>query len=321
MPSPQAFLREEASLIFASITSWDVAMNVLISGSSGFIGSALAPYLESRGHTVLRLVRDHSQQGVFWDPQQGIIDLPADANIDAVINLSGDNIARGRWTTQKKERIRFSRINTTSLLAGTIVCLSPHPEVFLSASGIGFYGNTGNVVDETSPAGKGFLADVSREWEHATLTARQAGIRVANLRIGLVLGAEGGMLRRLLPLFKSGLGAVLGSGRQYMSWIAIDDLNAAIDYILCNKSLSGPVNMCAPNPVTNCGFTKTLNSILKRPTLFRIPSLILRAVLGEMGREELLYSTRAVPKKLISSGFEFRYPNIEETLQHVLRLE
>lgn len=298
-------------------------MKILVSGSSGFIGSALAPYLASRGHTILRLVRDHSQQGIFWDPQEGsIIDLPADANIDAVINLSGDNIAEGRWTKQKKEKIRSSRIDSTSLLAGMIVHLNPHPKVFLSSSGIGFYGNCGNVVvDETSPAGKGFLADVSREWEAATLAARQAGIRVANLRIGLVLGSEGGMLRRLLPLFKSGLGAVLGSGRQYMSWIAIDDLNAAIDYILDNKLLSGPVNLCAPNPVTNCEFTGTLNSILKRPTLFRLPSFMLCAVLGEMGKEELLYSTRAVPKKLTSSGFEFRYPNIEKTLRHVLRLE
>lgn len=297
-------------------------MNVLISGSSGFIGSALTPYLQSRGHTILRLVRDHSQQGVFWDPQQGIIDLPADANIDAVINLSGDNIAQGRWTKQKKERIRLSRINTTSLLAGTIVCLNPQPEVFLSASGIGFYGDCGNVVvDETSPAGKGFLVDVSREWENATMAARQAGIRVVCLRISLVLSGRGGILRRLLPLFKAGLGVVLGSGRQYMSWITIDDLNAAIDYISGNKSLSGPVNMCAPNPVTNCEFTRTLNSILKRPTLFRLLSFLLRAVLGEMGREELLFSTRAIPKKLTSSGFEFRYPGIEKALRHVLRLE
>ncbi|MEN6330542.1 MAG: TIGR01777 family oxidoreductase [Smithella sp.] len=297
-------------------------MKILISGSSGFIGSALVPYLKSRGHTILRLVRDHSQQGIFWDPQQGIIDLPADANIDAVINLSGDNIAEGRWTKRKKEKIRSSRIDSTSLLAGTVVHLNPHPKVFLSSSGIGFYGDCGSViVDETSPAGKGFLVDVSREWEAATLAAQQAGIRVANLRISLVLSSEGGIMCRLLPLFKAGLGTMLGSGSQYMSWIAIDDLNAAIDYILCNKSLSGPVNMCAPNPVTNCEFTKTLNSILKRPTLFRIPSFMLCAVLGEMGKEELLYSTRAVPKKLTSSGFEFRYPDIEKTLRHILRLD
>ena len=297
-------------------------MNILISGSSGFIGSALAPYLQSHGHTILKLVRDHSQPGIFWNPGQGVIDLPADAKIDAVINLSGDNIAAARWTKQKKEKILSSRIDSTSLLARTAARLNPHPKVFLSSSGIGFYGDGGNtIVDETSPAGRGFLVDVSREWEAATLAARQAGMRVVCLRISLVLGGKGGILRRLLPLFQAGLSPVLGSGRQYMSWIAMDDFNAAVKYILSNELLSGPVNLCAPNPVTNREFTKTLNRILKRPTLFRMPSFMLSAVLGEMGKEELLYSSRAVPKKLMVSGFEFRYPDIETALRHVLRLE
>ena len=297
-------------------------MNILISGSSGFIGSALAPYLQSHGHTILKLVRHHSQPGIFWNPGGGVIDLPADAKIDAVINLSGDNIAAGRWTKQKKEKILSSRIDSTSLLARTIARLNPHPKVFLSSSGIGFYGDCGNlIVDETSPAGRGFLVDVSREWETATLAARQAGVRVVCLRISLVLGGKGGILRRLLPLFQAGLSPVLGSGRQYMSWIAMDDFNAAVNYILANKLLSGPVNLCAPNPVTNREFTKTLNRILKRPTLFRMPSFMLSAVLGEMGKEELLYSSRTVPKKLMVSGFEFRYPDIETALRHVLWLE
>lgn len=297
-------------------------MNILISGSSGFIGSALAPYLQSHGHTILKLVRDHSQPGIFWNPGGGVIDLPADAKIDAVINLSGDNIAAARWTKQKKEKILSSRIDSTSLLARTAARLNPHPKVFLSSSGIGFYGDAGNtIVDETSPAGRGFLVDVSREWEAATLAARQVGMRVVCLRISLVLGGKGGILRRLLPLFQAGLSPVLGSGRQYMSWIAMDDFNAAVNYILANKLLSGPVNLCAPNPVTNREFTKTLNRILKRPTLFRMPSFMLSAVLGEMGKEELLYSSRAVPKKLMVSGFEFRYPDIETALRHVLWLE
>jgi len=297
-------------------------MNILISGSSGFIGSALAPYLQSHGHTILRLVRDHSQPGIFWNPGLCVIDLPADAKIDAVINLSGDNIAAGRWTKQKKEKILSSRIDSTSLLARMAARLNPHPKVFLSSSGIGFYGDCGNViVDEISPAGRGFLVDVSREWEAATLAARQEGIRVVCLRISLVLGSEGGILHRLLPLFKFGLGPVLGSGRQYMSWIAMDDFKAAVKYILSNKLLSGPVNLCAPNPVTNREFTETLNHVLKRPTLFRMPSFMLSAMLGEMGKEELLYSTRAVPKKLTLSGFEFRCPDIEMALRHVLRLE
>lgn len=297
-------------------------MNILISGSSGFIGSALAPYLQSHGHTILKLVRDHSQPGIFWNPGGGVIDLPADAKIDAVINLSGDNIAEARWTKQKKEKILSSRIDSTSLLARTAARLNPHPKVFLSSSGIGFYGDAGNtIVDETSPAGRGFLVDVSREWEAATLAARQVGMRVVCLRISLVLGGKGGILRRLLPLFQAGLSPVLGSGRQYMSWIAMDDFNAAVNYILANMLLSGPVNLCAPNPVTNREFTKTLNRILKRPTLFRMPSFMLSAVLGEMGKEELLYSSRAVPKKLMVSGFEFRYPDIETALRHVLWLE
>jgi len=297
-------------------------MKILISGSSGLIGSALLAYLEAQGHTIIRLVRDKSKEGVFWDPKQGIIDLPADADIDAVINLSGENIGDGRWTKQKKEKILSSRIDSTLLLARTVAHLNPHPRVFLSSSGIGIYGDCGIVVvEETSPAGAGFLVDVSRKWEAAALPAQEVGIRVAYLRISLVLSREGGIVRRLLPLFKAGLGAVLGSGKQYMSWIAIDDLIAAINHILCNEFLSGPVNLCAPNPVRNGEFTKTLNHVLKRPTLFRIPSFILRAALGEMANEEIFCSTRAIPKKLLSSGFEFKHPGIEEALLHVLGQE
>jgi len=295
-------------------------MKILISGASGFIGSALIPHLEAKGHTVLKLVRNKSKQGVFWNPQQGILDLPADAKIDACINLSGDNIGDGRWTEEKKEKIRSSRIDSTSLFAGKIADLNRPPKVFLSSSGIGCYGDCGDVlVNEATPAGKGFLADVSREWEAATLAAKEVGIRVTCLRISPVLSQEGGMLRRLLPFFKAGLGAELGSGEQYMSWIAIDDLISAIDAILRNESLSGPLNLCAPNPVTNHEFTKVLNHILKRPTLFRIPSVLLRALFGEMADEEFLSSIRAVPDKLTSSGFEFQYPRIEEALRHVLK--
>ncbi|OPY90627.1 MAG: Epimerase family protein [Syntrophus sp. PtaU1.Bin208] len=294
-------------------------MKILMSGASGLIGSALAPYLEARGQKILRLVRNKSKTGVFWDPRQGILDLPADAEIDAAINLSGDNIGNGRWTKQKKERIRCSRIDSTFLFAERIARLNRPPKVFLSASGIGFYGDGGNIVlNETSPAGKGFLAGISREWEAAAKTAKKVGIRVANLRISPVLSRYGGLLPRLLPLSKAGLGAVLGSGKQYMSWIAVDDLVAAMDFILRTDSFSGPVNLCAPNPVTNREFTKALNAILKRPTLFRIPSFLLRAFLGEMADEEFLVSTRAVPDKLTSSGFEFKHPAIEEALRHVL---
>ncbi|SEM44645.1 hypothetical protein SAMN04489760_11612 [Syntrophus gentianae] len=295
-------------------------MKILMSGASGLIGSALAPYLEAWGHRILRLVRDKSKKGEFWDPRQGILDLPADAEIDAAINLSGDSIGSGRWTKQKKERIRSSRIESTFLFAKGIARLKRPPKVFLSASGIGFYGDGGDVVlNETSPAGRGFLAGISREWEAAAGAAQEVGIRVVNLRISPVLSRYGGLLPRLLPLSKAGLGVVLGSGKQYMSWIAIDDLVAAMDFILGTESFSGPLNLCAPNPVTNREFTKALNTILKRPTLFRVPSFLLRAVLGEMADEEFLVSTRAVPDKLTSSGFEFKHPEIEEALRHVLR--
>lgn len=295
-------------------------MKLLISGASGLIGSALVPYLESRGHECVRLVRDRAKEGVFWDPPRGVIELPADMHIDAVINLSGENIADGRWTKEKKSKILSSRTDSTMLLARTAAGMNPRPKAFLSASGIGYYGDCRDIIlTEDSPEGTGFLADVSWDWEVAATPAQEAGIRVAYLRISPVLSQEGGMLRRLLPLFRFGLGAALGSGRQYMSWIAIDDLVAAIDHILRTESLAGPVNMCSPNPVTNREFTRALNRVLKRPTLFQVPSFVLKAMLGEMADEELLYSTRAVPQKLVESGFEFRYPAIEEALRYILR--
>jgi hypothetical protein len=297
-------------------------MKILISGASGLIGSALVPHLELQGHIIVRLVRDRSKQGIFWDPPNGIIELSVDAGIDAVINLSGENIADGRWTKQKKDKILSSRIDSTLLLARTAAAMNPRPKAFLSASGVGYYGNAKDVIlTEDSPEGTGFLADVSWDWEVAALPAHEAGIRVVYLRISPVLSSEGGMLRRLLPLFRFGMGAALGSGRQYMSWIAISDLITAIDHILREESLSGPVNMCSPNPVTNREFTKALNRVLKRPTLFRIPAFMLKAIFGEMADEELLYSTRAVPQKLTDSGFEFKYAMIEEALRHVLKRE
>jgi len=295
-------------------------MRILISGASGFIGSILVPHLQAQGHTVLRLVRNRAQDGLFWSPLEGVIDLQGDEIIDAAINLSGDNLGQGRWTKAKKKRILSSRIRSTSLLAGTLAGLSRPPQVLLSSSGIGFYGSCGDAfVNEDGPGGKGFLAETGRKWESAALAAQEAGIRVVYLRISPVLSRQGGMLQRLLPFYKFGLGAVLGSGRQYMSWIAIDDLIAAIVHVLCRESLSGPVNLCAPYPVTNREFTEHLNRILKRPTLFRIPAFLLRALFGEMADEEFLASLRAVPDKLIASGFEFQYPGIEEALRHELK--
>lgn len=293
-------------------------MNILISGASGLIGSALVPYLQNKGHHIVKLTRDE-QNGVFWNPEQCIIQLPEKVCFEAVIHMAGDNIADGRWNTQKKQRIRSSRIDGTTLLSQTIATLDPKPKVMLSASGIGIYGNHGErVLTESDPPGEGFLIDVSREWEAATHSAEDAGIRVAHMRIAPVLTRDGSILKQMLPVFKLGLGASLGTGKQYMSWILIDDIVRAIDYLLNNASFKGPVNLCTPNPVTNQEFTKTLGRVLHRPAILKIPQPILKIVFGEIADQELVSSTRGMPEKLINSGFEFRYPEIEEGLNHLL---
>ncbi|MDY6911548.1 MAG: TIGR01777 family oxidoreductase, partial [Chloroflexota bacterium] len=226
-------------------------MNILISGASGLIGSALVPYLQKEGHHIVKLTRNE-QSAIFWDPEQGHIQLRESDSFEAVIHLAGENIADGRWNARKKERIRSSRIEGTTLLARTIAALERKPRVMLSASGIGIYGHQAErMLTEADPPGEGFLIDVSREWESATHPAQEAGIRVVHMRIAPVLSLKGGMLKRMVPFFKLGTGASLGTGKQYMSWIIMDDVVRAIDYLLNDESLQGPVNLCTPNPVTN----------------------------------------------------------------------
>ena len=294
-------------------------MKTLITGASGLIGSSLRRSLEVSGNTILTVSRKPEKGSFAWCPSKNEIALPHNMNIDAVIHLAGENIARARWSTKQKERILNSRINGTRLLVDTIMQFQTPPKVLISASGIGIYGDRQNIlVDEDEQLGKGFLADVAQEWEAETLLAADANIRVVNLRIGVVLSIHGGMLKRLLPLFTYGFGATLGSGNQYISWITLDDVVRAIEYILDHEDIKGPVNLVAPNPVSNKEFTKTLGLVLNRPAILRIPSWVIQAAYGEMGKELLLWSTCAVPHRLLTSGFDFQFPYLQEGLQYML---
>ena len=298
------------------------AMNVLVSGSSGLVGSALIPLLTTRGMVVRRLVRQRGERGgddVFWDPQAGHIEREKLEGLDAVIHLAGENIAGGRWTQDQKRKIRESRVEGTRFLAETLAKLDRRPRALICASATGYYGNRGDeLVDEDSSPGTGFLADVSQAWEQATEPARQAGIRVVNVRFGVILSAHGGALRKMLLPFRLGLGGRIGSGRQYLSWISIEDAIGAIYQALTDESLSGPVNVVSPEPVTNREFTRTLGKVLHRPTVFPLPAVAARVVMGEMADELLLASTRVRPKRLLAAGYSFRHPELETALRAVL---
>ncbi len=294
-------------------------MSVLVSGASGLVGSALVPALTADGYSVRRLVRSDptGDDEVLWDPGAGRLDSQPFDGIDAVIHLSGETVA-GRWTESKKRRIMESRERSTSLLAKTVAALDSPPKVFVCASAIGYYGNRGDAaLTERSAAGEGFLTDVVRAWEGATAPVANAGVRVVNTRFGLVLSPKGGLLRQLLTPFKLGLGGPLGSGNQYMSWVAIDDVIGAIVYALSREELSGPVNVTAPNPVTNREFTKTLGSVVHRPTVFKVPGFALRLAFGEFSREAL-GSLRVLPERLEADGYQFRFTQLEDALQHLL---
>lgn len=295
-------------------------MQVLVSGGTGLIGSALTSELESKGHTVIVLSRSKpsSELVVRWDPSRGRIDASRLEGIDAVVHLAGESII-GRWTEEKKRRIRESRVQGTRLLAETIAGLSDKPRAMVCASGINYYGDRGNeLLREESEPGDAFLSEVVREWEAAADPAREAGIRVANLRFGVVLSPEGGALGTTLPIFKLGGGGRIGSGRQWWSWVALDDVVGAIVHALENDSVEGPVNVVAPNPLTNAEYTKVLGAVLNRPTIFPVPAPAIRAVLGQVADELLLASMRVEPAKLKESGYEFRYPELEGALRHLL---
>lgn len=295
-------------------------MKILITGSSGLVGSALIESLAANGHSVIRLLRKNvGQDSPVWDPAHGTIDLADSKDIEAVVHLAGESIAQGRWNNTKKSRILNSRVDGTKLLASYFSQSDHKPKIIVSASAIGFYGNRGDeILDETSTPGKGFLADVCTQWEEATTSAVEAGIRVANIRFGMILSPAGGALKKMLLPFKMGLGGVFGTGKQYISWVAIDDVVEMIQFIIANESLQGPVNLVSPHAITNRQFTKLLGRVLHRPTIFPMPAFAARIAFGEMADELLLTSTRVVPNKLINSGYTFRYCQLEEAFQHLL---
>ena len=298
-------------------------MKVLISGSTGLIGSALVSLLTNEGHDVVRLVRSAPKSDgseVHWDPESGRIDNAGLEGMDAVVHLAGENIGAGRWTRDRKARIFDSRVKGTRLLCESLANLAQPPKVLVSASAIGYYGDHDEeILNEGSISGFGFLAEVCIEWEIATEPLAQTEIRVVNLRMGIVLSLEGGPLEKMLPPFKMGVGGILGNGRQYMSWISLDDAVGGIHHALVTDSLQGPVNNVAPHPVTNREFTKTLGRVLRRPTLFPLPSFGLRLMFGEeMANELFLSSTRVEPVRLLETGYAFQHPELESALRHVL---
>ncbi len=293
--------------------------SVVVSGSHGLVGSALSAFLSGGGHEVRRLLRSSSgngSSGYPWNPDAGEIDLAAFDGADAVVHLAGESIATGRWNAAKKQAILESRVAGTRLMCETLAKMEHPPRTLVCASAIGFYGDRGDeAVDEASGSGDGFLAEVCRAWEEAAEPARQAGIRVVHLRIGMVVSAQGGALVKMLPPFKMGAGGRLGSGRQFMSWISLDDLVGVIHEALFDDRYQGPVNAVSPHPVTNLEFTKTLGKVLKRPTIFPMPGPMVRLVFGEMGDELLLSSTRVTPSRLNAFDYPFSTPQLEEALR------
>jgi uncharacterized protein (TIGR01777 family) len=292
-------------------------MKIAIAGASGLVGSALIPILQSDGNEITRLVRSAAKVGdIEWHPNQDALDAKTLQGFDVIINLAGENIAAGRWTDEQKRKIRDSRVNGTHLLSEAIAKMLQKPRVFVCASATGVYGDRGDeILNEQSDSGGGFLAGVCREWEKATEPAGKAGVRVVNLRFGPILAREGGMLTKLLTPFKMGMGGKVGSGKQYISWIALDDAVSAIKLALNDESIRGPLNVVSPNPVTNEEFTKTLGHVLNRPTALAMPAFAARLAFGEMADEMLLVSQKVLPKRLKDAGFEFQYPELERAFR------
>jgi uncharacterized protein (TIGR01777 family) len=293
---------------------------VLVSGASGLIGSALLPSLKSRGFQVVRLVRGPAsgEDQISWDPLKPIAPETV-SGYRAIVHLSGESVV-GRWTDSKQAKIRDSRVASTRNLAQSLAHVADRPRVLITASAIGYYGDRRDeVLREESSSGSGFLAEVCREWEAAAQPAADAGIRCAQIRTGVVLSAEGGALQKMLPPFRLGVGGNLGSGRQWMSWIHIQDMVGAINHILKTDLLYGAVNMVAPRPVTNAEFTKTLGAVLSRPTIFPVPEFVAKLAFGQMAEEVLLASQRVEPTKLVSNGYPFQYSDLRKALESILK--
>lgn len=290
-------------------------MRIVIGGSSGLIGTELVDSLRKDGHVVLRLVRRKpaASSEIYWNPAAGELDVNQLAGCDVIINLAGAGVGNSRWTDKYKSLILSSRVDSTSLLAKAAAELKP--SVFIAGSAIGWYGDTADrQVDETSPAGTGFLADVVVAWEKAAQPAIAAGVRVVNIRTGLVASKNGGAWERLLPIFKLGAGGKLGSGKQYWSFISMRDEISAIKFVISNSDISGPVNLTAPEPATNAEVTKAMSKVFNRPSLFPVPAFVLKSILGEFS-QEVLGSARVIPRVLSNAGFVFQDPNIESAMR------
>lgn len=293
-------------------------MNILVTGASGLIGSTLVQYFVNEGHTIFSLQRNSDPKSdSFWN-----FNRLKDNTLcfDAVIHLAGENIANGRWTKRKKKRILKSRIEGTKQLAEFCLNLEHKPETFICASAIGYYGNRGDMIlDESSSSGTNFVAEVCREWEKNSKIIEQAGSRLVNARIGMVLSPNGGTLTTMLPSFKLGIAGIVGDGKQYVSWVDIRDITAMIHFLIINTSISGPVNLVAPEPVTNYEFTKTLGKIVKKPTIMRMPAFVAKMVFGQMGNELVLSSARVLPKLIIDHGYLFIAPKLDDSLSYCLQ--
>ena len=303
----------------------EVSVKILVSGSSGLIGSALLPVLKNEGHPVSVLKRhhaypDHDQEPfIQWNPESSDLDSNKLKGIESVIHLAGENIAARRWSPKQKAKIRDSRIKGTTLLSETLAKMDSPPHTLLAASAIGYYGNRGSeILQEDTASGTGFLPDVCRNWESAAVVASKRGIRVVYLRFGIILSPHGGALSKMLLPFRMGVGGKIGTGQQYMSWISLDDAVGAISHALNERSIQGVVNVVSPNPVTNSQFTKTLGKVLSRPTLFPVPSFAASLAFGEMADALLLASSRVKPRQLLTTGFKFKHPELETALKHLL---
>lgn len=301
-------------------------LKILISGSGGFVGKALVPFLEAAGHEITSLSRGKGSKEdgkIFWDPDTGTLHKEDFEDFDAVIHLAGKNIASGRWTKKRKQEFFLSRCRDTWLLSQVLLRLYRPPKTLISASAIGIYGNRGKeILTEESARGRGFLADLCVKWEEATIPIANRGTRVVNTRFGTILGRSGGMLGKMIPLFKLGLGGYFGSGQQIISWVAFDDVVGAINHALHTDTLEGPVNITAPHPVSQREFVKILAKKFHRPAFCHIPGWALKILVGkEMAEEMLLSGSYVLPEKLLKTGYQFKYPTLEEALESAVLLD
>lgn len=305
------------------MTSNDTIQTVAISGAGGLVGSALGDVLQQQNRSVVAISRSDGgsyQDTIRWDPYSGLTNPARLESVDAIVHLAGESIASGRWNERLKQKIRSSRIEGTRNLVQSIAAIEKRPKVFVCASAIGYYGDKGDrELDESAPAGEGFLADVCQQWEEEAQKATDLGVRVVNVRIAMVLSPKGGALQKMLLPFKLGLGGVVGSGKQYWSWIGLHDLARVLNFCVMNENISGPVNASSPEPVTNYEFTKTLGTVLHRPTAFPVPAPLARLGLGEMADALLLSSTRVIPAELKKHGFEFQHPGLHDALAYELQ--